>query len=168
MPTISSSQTNSKAKVLEAYVILIVDILCIIASYYIAALLRYGNVKVLYRYDLYKIIFAMIIIFCLLYTTMVNVSKDFVKRGFLVEFIVVTKYNIIMIVVIGSALFMLKEADNFSRLFFMFFIITNQIIMLCVHILIKQYLKNHYNTSGRRLKTIIITDQECAEGLIKE
>lgn len=168
MKTINQRENNSKAKVIEIYLLLAVDILCITLSYYLASYIRYENIHFDYKGQLFLLVYVVIVLFCVLYEMIVNYSRDFVKRGYLVEFMAVTKYNLLMLVVIGSALFLLKEADNFSRLFFGYFIIVNEVITFSVHIGTKKYLQKHYQSSGKRLKTLVITDMTCAHKLMEE
>lgn len=160
-------QSNSKANVLEVYILLLVDIVCAMSAYYLAAYLRFGSFQFVYQKELYRTICFLILIFCVAYTTLINYSRDFLKRGFLVEFIAVTKYNLIMLVALETFLFFSKSADNYSRLFFGFFVVLNEVITFLVHIFIKIYLRKHYTSSKRRLKTIVIADERGAAELTK-
>ncbi len=159
---------QSKANVLELYVMQIVDIITIIISYGVASYLRYGTLRSEYEIELYNETLLFLILFSIVYTLMTNYSQDFIKRGYMIELVSSTKYHAIMLVAIGTYLFLTKNADPYSRLFLGYFFVCNYLLSIISHDVLKLAFRKYYSDSKIKQKTVIITTQESIQYVMKQ
>lgn len=161
------SQNNSKIRIIEIYSVLFLDILAIVCSYFLAYFCKFRAPYFYYRKEMYTIALLLVILFCLLYTLIVNQSNSFLKRGYFIEFIYVTKFHLCLLVTMGSILFLTKMAEDFSRLFFGIFIAFCEFISYFFHLIWKGYLKEYYKDERKQIKLIVITENEYIDALSK-
>ena len=109
-------------EVVEMYVLLFADILCLLFSYLLALYLRFHAVRSIDEPQLHWTVFLGIVVYVLLYHSAVEYNRNFTRRGYYVEFMAITKRNVIMAACIGLILFAVKEAENYSRLVFGYFV----------------------------------------------
>ena len=162
------NQRNSRLKTIEIYSVLIIDLLAIVFSYFVAHFLKFHTFYFSYKKEMYTIFLLLSIIFCVSYTLLVNHSDQFLKRGHLIEFFSVTKYMICLLVGGASILFVLKYAEDYSRLMFAYFIIINEIMTYVFHIIWKKYLRAHYKDDKNQIKLLVISEKENAEKVCEE
>jgi len=159
------NQSNSKLRTIEIYSVLIVDVLAIVCSYFLAHLFKFGTLQFRYKKEMYTIVLLLIILFCLIYTLVVNHSDKFLKRGYLIEFVYITKYIACLSVVMASILFLTKMAEDYSRLMFGYFIVLCEIITFVFHAMLKKYMKSYYKDDKNQTKLLIISENECISDL---
>ena len=159
------NQSNSKLRTIEIYSVLIVDVLAIVCSYFLAHLFKFGTLQFRYKKEMYTIVLLLIILFCLIYTLVVNHSDKFLKRGYLIEFVYITKYITCLSVVMASILFLTKMAEDYSRLMFGYFIVLCEIITFIFHAMLKKYMKSYYKDDKNQTKLLIISENECISDL---
>ena len=157
---------NRESNVVELYCILIIDFLCITAAYVCALLLRYGALEKADDKNTYAIMGVGILLFSVLYHMLVGNHRNFIRRGYYVEFMAVSKFNITLFILLSCGLFLVKEAENFSRLVFGFFIILNEIFLYFGHLVLKKYLKARFRASRNRVKVMVVTDSVSAEKIV--
>lgn len=162
------NQRNSRLKTIEIYSVLIIDLLAIVLSYFVAYFLKFHTIYFSYKKEMYTIILLVNIIFCVSYTLLVNHSDQFLKRGHLIEFFSVTKYMICLLVGGASILFVLKYAEDYSRLMFAYFIVINEIVTYFLHMVWKKYLRAHYKDDKNQIKLLVISEKENAEKICEE
>lgn len=148
------NQFNRKYKLIETYSLLIIDLLCILGAY-ICALFFYRHVHGLNSTD--YMVGSLMLLFCLLYTVMVDWNRGFFERGYYVEAVAVLKYNICMVIAIGFLLFVLKQANNMSRGVYGIFGICNFILTYVFHLAFKKYMRTYYRASRNSDKVLIVT-----------
>ena len=112
---------STKLRTIEVYSVLGADILVALMSYFLAHFLKFGTFAFKYKAEMYTTFLLVVLLMSVLYTVVIEPSRDFTKRGYLVEFASVSKYVASVFVVMAGLLFMLKYAENYSRLMFGFF-----------------------------------------------
>lgn len=158
-------QTERKNKIIEIYGILLTDCLCVILSYLLALLIRYGTL-VLEEADhpgTYRLVCIWILLFTVLYDTLVGSGRNFLRRGYYIEAKSVAKHVAALAIFLGCGLFFFKEAENFSRLVFGYYIILEACLMLLLHALLKKLLRAGYRADKGRTKVMVITDYGNAD-----
>ncbi len=155
-------QTDSRSKVIEIYGILLADCLCVIASYLSALLLRYGSFSGIHHKNTYVLVCVWILLFTVLYDTLIGSGRNFLRRGYYVEAKSVAKHVSGLLIFLGCSLFFFKEAENFSRLVFGYFLILHACVMFSSHGLLKKYLRAHYTADRSRTKVMAVTDMDNA------
>lgn len=153
----------TKLRTIEIYSMLATDLITALVAYFVAHFLKFREFKFSYMPEMYTTFLLVILIMTLLYTIMVNPSNDFTRRGYLVEFASVTKYVLSEVVVMSSLLFILKYAENYSRLMFGFFVVALEILTYASRIVLKKYIRNYYKAEKNQTKMLVITDKEYLE-----
>lgn len=162
------NQRESRIRTKEIYSVLLIDLAAVTISYFLAYFLKFHIFRFEYEAEMYTIFLLVSILFCVSYTLMVNHSNDFLKRGHLIEFWSVTKYNICLLVGGASILFLVKFAEDYSRLMFAYFMVLNELITYFLHLLCKKYLRKHYKDEKNQTKLLVICNEEFAEELCLE
>ncbi len=162
------NQRNSVLRTTEIYTVLALDMISIIISYFCAHFLKYDSFTFTYERQSYIILLLFSLFVSAIYSMMMNPSNGYLGRGYLIEFFSVTKYNISILLLSGSLLFLLKMAEGYSRLMFFYFVILNEIVTFLLHILCKKYLRKYYSDEKNQIKMLVITEKEYSEDLLKE
>ena len=154
------NQGSSKIRTIEIYSVLMLDVLAVVCSYFLAHFCKFKTVQFSYKKEMYTIVLLLVLLFCVLYTLVVNHSDKFLKRGYLIEFVYVTKYVACLFVTMASILFLTKMAEDYSRLMFGFFIVFTEILTLIFHLVWKKYMKSYYRDEKNQVKLLVITEKE--------
>lgn len=157
---------NKKSNIMEIYGILLTDCLCVILSYLLAILIRYGSFAAADNKQTYVLVCAWILVFTVLYDTTIGSGRNFLRRGYYVEFKSVAKHIAGLVVFLGCSLFFFKEAENFSRLVFGYYIILEAVCMFASHALLKKVLRMTYRADRSKTKVMVITDLASAERIV--
>lgn len=157
---------DRKNKVIEAYGILLADCLSVVLSYLLALLLRYGSVNQADNPHTYLLVCVWILFFMVLYDTLIGSGRNFLRRGYYVEAKSVAKLIVSMGIFLGCSLFFFKEAENFSRLVFGYFMIIEAILTFALHALLKKMLRIGYRADKGRNKVMVVTDRASADQLL--
>ncbi len=147
--------------------LLLVDCICIVISYVLAACIRYSLVI---RYWYYNTFDWALIFTILLYSGVfiaVNPYRGFSKRGFFDELANVCKLNLVLSLSITAFLFLTQEGAAFSRLFFLLFIILNVLITYTSRLYFKWLLLGVYKKSSSNSKIMIITTSGQAADILQ-
>lgn len=161
-------QANQKNKVLETYCLLIVDVLCIILSLFVANMIRHKTLSLGGKDSAYTITLFCLILCCVLYSTFMDYSRDFIKRGFYVEFLAITKMNMGLVIVATFSLFFMKASDDFSRLVLFYFAVVNECILYVFHWILKKYLRLYLQKHRSKSKVMVVIEQEYADKMLQK
>ena len=125
---------------------LMVDVISVILAFIIAALVRGGIIYHGAMSGLYGSLFIVVILSELLISNLSN-NDDIFKRGFLVEFIHITKDTGKMTLIILVYMFSIKEANSYSRIFLSVFLILNAMIAYVARSYMKLFMLITYKKS---------------------
>lgn len=151
---------NTKLKTIEIYSVLVTDIAIATISYFIAHFMKFGRFVFSYMPEMYTTFLLIILLASVLYTVVIDTSKDFTKRGYLVEFAAVTKYVLSITVVVAMLLFMLQYAKDYSRMMFGYFVVILEVLTYISHIVVKKYIRRYYSAEKNQTRMLIVTDKE--------
>ncbi len=157
---------EQKSRITELYLIMVTDYICVVLSYLLALLMRYETFERTDNPHTYLLVCVWILLFTALYDMLVCGGRDFLRRGYYVEVKSIAKYIAGLLVFLGCSLFFFKEAENFSRLVFGYFILLNAGFMCVTHALLKKVLRARYRVERGKTKVMVITDRENAEKLL--
>lgn len=167
-------QINRKSKLIEVYCLLLIDLFCIVGTYMLSLLLRFGTFRNVlldtleYGLQLHYNVCVYFMLFCVLYTIMMDWNRHFFSRGSYVEAIAIIKYEITMVAFVAFVLYLTQNAQKLSRLFFAYFAVLNFILTYGAHILFKIFMTHYYKKSNSSDKVMVITDSEYAKDVIKK
>lgn len=152
--------------VFEMYVLLITDILCLFLSYLLGLYLRFHSVSRIDEPNLHWNVFWGILVFSILYDSAVDYNRNFTKRGYYVEAKAIIKRGVIMAAGIGVVLFSFKQAENYSRLVYGYFMVADTLLTYGTHVALKRYLRARLRKERHKVKIMVITDRVNAPGLM--
>lgn len=161
------NQFNHKNRMIETYSLILLDLACVTCSYFIALLLRFGNVRQMMKVEVHYTVWVYLMLFCVLYGVFLEWNRGFFTRGYMVEFIAIVKYNGITAAAISILMFFTKIAEDFSRLTFGYYIVGNVFITYAFHILFKKYMLLYYRNSKHSDKVMIVTQKDYVDSLVK-
>jgi len=159
------NQFNRKYKLIETYSLLAIDILCILAAY-IGALFLYRHKHEVTQTD--YLLCLLLMLFCLLYTLVMDWNRTFFGRGYYVEAVAILKYEGSMIIAAGFILFLIKQASNTSRGVFVYFAAMNFVFTYIAHIAFKKYMRTYYRTSRSSDKVLVVTTSDAIGQVLKD
>lgn len=145
-----------------------IDLCCVVWSYLLAVYLRFHSLHEFGRDDIHIIIIFCILLFYVIYSSIIENNRGFLKRGYYVEFMAVAKCNVCIFIIWGCSLFLFKEAEDFSRGVFGYYFICSQTITYVLHLLFKQYLRLYYKMDRAKIKVMVITDYDSAQELLPD
>lgn len=151
---------NTKLKTIEIYSVLVTDIAIATVSYFIAHFMKFGRFVFSYMPEMYTTFLLIILLASVLYTVVIDTSKDFTRRGYLVELAAVTKYVLSITVIVAMLLFMLQYAKDYSRMMFGYFVIILEVLTYISHIVVKKYIRRYYSAEKNQTRMLIVTDKE--------
>lgn len=152
--------------VFEMYVLLITDILCLFLSYLLGLYLRFHSVSRIDEPNLHWNVFWGILVFSILYDSAVDYNRNFTKRGYYVEAKAIIKRGVIMAAGIGVVLFSFKQAENYSRLVYGYFMVADTLFTYGTHVALKRYLRVRLQKERHKVKIMVITDRINAPELM--
>lgn len=148
---------NRKKKIIESYGLLLSDLLCIIIAYTAAILLRYHKFARVMEPEVHVLVCVFFLLFCTIYSFMLDWNRSFLDRGFFVEFVAVLKFNVFMVLAVASALFVIQQGAAFSRLVMGYFIVLDVVLVWLVRIAMKKILRVYLTSESNLVKIMVIT-----------
>lgn len=150
---------NRKKKIVESYCLLFTDLLSISAAYVAAILLRYEKFARVMEPELHFMVYICFLLFCTIYSFLLDWNRDFINRGFFVEFVAVLKFNLFMVFAVASFLFMIQRSEGFSRLVWGYFAVFDLVIVWLVRLVMKRALRVYFTAESNIVKIMVITKE---------
>ena len=148
---------NRKKKIIESYWLLFVDLLSVSAAYLIAILLRYQKFSRVMEPELHFLVYICFLLFCTIYSFLLDWNRDFLIRGTFVEFTAVLKFNLFMVFAVAGFLFMIQRGQQFSRSVWGYFAVFDMIIVWSVRLLMKKLMRIYFTSRSNIVKIMVIT-----------
>ena len=148
---------NRKKKIIESYVLLFTDLLSVTVSYVIAILLRYQKFIRVPEPEVHFLVYICFLLFCTVYSFLLDWNRKFLIRGNFVEFLAVLKFNLFMALAIASFLFMIRRGEDFSRGVWGYFVVSDILIVWLVRLIMKKALRAYFTSKSNIVKIMVIT-----------
>lgn len=148
---------NRKKKIIESYVLLFTDLLSVTVSYVIAILIRYRKFAWVMEPEIHFLVYICFLLFCTVYSFLLDWNRDFLIRGIFVEFMAVLKFNLFMALAIASFLFMIRRGEAFSRSVWGYFAVFDMMIVWLVRLFMKKVLRIYFTSKSNIIKIMVIT-----------
>ena len=145
--------------------LLLVDLCCIVISFLLTTLIRYGGITARLFY-IYGISFVIILSLYIPIYYLYNTYSRFFKRGFLEEMIAVMKINFVLAVTITVVMFIFQEGAAYSRFFFFGFFFMNIMVTYIARQYFKVLLLALYRKSSSSYKIMVITTLDQAKKVL--
>jgi exopolysaccharide biosynthesis polyprenyl glycosylphosphotransferase len=155
---------------IQNFILLVIDTVCIAASYLIAGILwdmlykgvTFARMLAELRGNAEIILMAYAVI-----AVFFNYNDKFIQRGRLVELGSVIRINIIFGAVISVIEFAMHEESPIGRGVSYITVMVNVVLMYCSHILLKNYLLNVYKNRFSTNQMLLMTTAERAEDILR-
>ena len=148
--------------------IMMLDCVCITVSLILANYIRNGKAFVS---DNARMDFGLMLGGCLVaflaWNLYKNNYKDMFLRGPFSELIHIIGNNAVIFSGSAVLLYFMKRLDAYSRLAFVYFIVLDCVLMFVMHLAWKRVLPSLYWRMGLAKKVLMVSDGECAAGLVK-
>ena len=159
---------NRKKKIIESYGLLLSDLLCIIIAYTAAILLRYQKFARVMEPEVHVLVCVFFLLFCTIYSFLLDWNRNFLERGIFVEFVAVLKFNCFMLLAVASALFVIQRGAAFSRLVMGYFAVLDVILVWIVRIAMKRILRVYLTSESNLVKIMVITKDSVMDRTVTQ
>ncbi|MDO4619169.1 MAG: sugar transferase [Lachnospiraceae bacterium] len=151
--------TNSKIRIIQTYGMWLIDVLCMIASFDLSKVIRYGTAvhSKNMPFDRLLIIF---ILFSFAYNFFLDWNHDYLTRGAFGEFQAVFKFNAFLVLTVLVYVFAVRLYYYVSRLLVGRFVLINFLLMLAMHLLMKKLIKKILSADLSVNKVFIIAEED--------
>ena len=157
-----------KNKMIETYSILLIDMVCVLVSYYLSLFIRFDLIsKEAYPRDYHSMVGAYILILCLMYTLFLDGNRWFFDRNNLRELYYAIRYTGILVVGLVVVLYLTQQAYEFSRLVYLIFAVTNTVITFVAHVVYKRFMLDYYRKSVNNTKMLVLTKETTAQEVLE-
>lgn len=157
-----------KNKMIETYSILLIDMVCVLVSYYLSLFIRFDLIsKEAYPRDYHSMVGAYILILCLMYTLFLDGNRWFFDRNNLRELYYTIRYTGILVVGLVVVLYLSQQAYEFSRLVYLIFAVTNTVITFVAHVVYKRFMLDYYRKSVNNTKMLVLTKETTAQEVLE-
>lgn len=160
---------NQSKEKIQNISLMIADFCCLIVSYFIGGYVWLGFFKgaaqSALQDDLYGDVNAIIISYVVT-ILLFSFTKDFLRRGKLVEFAQICKENIIIAALVTVIVFFKHENSVISRGVYVAMFIANVLIMYWAHQLIKKLIIKYHKTSRANARLFVVTTLNRARDVI--
>ncbi len=151
---------QGKAKYLINYTLWIVDIISIIISFVLGTYFRFWNFRDMQDKSMHFYICVIMILICTIYTFAIDSNRGFLKRTIWQEGTAIAKFEFVLILGTIAVAYVLKLAEQFSRLVMLYFIVINVILTFVFHQLVKLFLKNYWQNGDSAIKLLVVSEKE--------
>ncbi|RKM58158.1 sugar transferase [Butyrivibrio sp. X503] len=161
---------SNNNKTLQTYILWLIDIMCIIISYVIATIIRFGGDKRIELLDEDKpahyMVCIVFLLFCVVYNFFADWNRDFCVRGYAKEFLNVVRFIGVMIVASVFVVFLLKW--NIARLVWFYFILFDVVLTYFARIAFKIFFRKAISSDSNAVRVVVVAERNLMEGTIKK
>lgn len=155
-----------KKKEIEKILILLLDIVCIVASFFAGCFIRFGRLRNTGIDDEMQLSLFLILLIYMGLSLVMDMYHHFFQRGYLEEFREVIKAEVSTFIITVTVLYLLHRASAPSRLALGYFLIINSVMTYVVRIVFKQLMVKYYSRSLYSSRLLVITNSRRAEGIV--
>lgn len=157
---------SQKNKTLQDCGLWLLDIACIILSYWIATNIRFAGTNDWGSKTLHYAVLVVFLLFYTIYSFFAEWNKNFLERGFFKELISVLQYNGVMILASLAFVFFTQWGRILSRQVIVNFIWINLLMMYVVHILFRKVLRKVVTSEKQVTKVLVVALPELVDETI--
>lgn len=159
---------NQKNKVLQNYALWIIDMVCIVITYCFATWLRYRDNNDWGNKTLHYMVCLVFLLFCVIYTFLADWNRNFITRGYILEFISVVRFMALMILVSMAAVYFLDWISILSRFVIGNFIWMDILLTYVARIIFKKALRKHISKDSNVTKVVVVAEKSLMEDTLKK
>ena len=140
-----------------SWITLLIDMISILAAFYLAAYIRGGIVRSGYFGDLYSNALIVLILTKIIINNVDNEKYNTFRRGYLEEFIHIIKNQGKLGLVLLAYMFAIQQGSAYSRIFFGVFFLLNTLINYVLRSYMKIYMLILYKKGTNSRKVMLVT-----------
>ncbi|SCY33893.1 sugar transferase [Butyrivibrio sp. INlla14] len=159
---------SNKYKTLQTYVLLAIDMACIIVTYIFFSWLRFNNNNDWGDKTLHYMVCVVFLLFCVGYAFLADWNRDFIIRGYLSEFLYVIRFMAIMILASMSMVFFLGWSNILSRFVVLNFIWGDILLTYIVRIIFKKFFRKYISSDLNVERVVVVSEKALMEQTIKK
>lgn len=157
---------NSKAR---TYIVVIVDIICIICTFYFSLMSRDSGLKIGSHSSEYQnALIILILLYVIISRSYTKGRPDIFKRGFADEYLLVFKSQFFSILFWLGYLFVTKQSSIYSRFVFIIFFVLSTTTIYVARCYIKLIAFIIFKHSKSRQNCVVITVKDKAEAIVRK
>lgn len=153
---------NQKGKIARTYGLWLIDMLCMVITYWAATLLRYSGNNDWGSKPLHYAVLLVFLLVCTIYTFFLEWNRDFLKRGYFKELVAVLKMHFVMILVSLAIVFFVGWSSILSRKVIVNFLWMDIVLMYVAHLLFKKFLRHYLTNEKQVTKVMVVTSKGIA------
>jgi exopolysaccharide biosynthesis polyprenyl glycosylphosphotransferase len=138
---------------------MLVDLISVIAAFYLSAFTRGGIIYSGCMIDLYDNLFIVLILSSFIISNVSN-NKNIFKRGFFEELICILKDQGKLGLILLGYVFAIQEGSYYSRIFFIVFFLYNILVTFVLRSYMKLIMLLAYKKSSSSNKVMLITEKQ--------
>jgi exopolysaccharide biosynthesis polyprenyl glycosylphosphotransferase len=144
-----------------------VELISMIASFYLAAYIRGGIIKSGSYNEVYSNALIVLFFSCILIHNLDNEKNNSFKRGYFEEFIHIVKNQCKLGLILLAYMFLVQQSSMCSRIFFMFFFLLNTLFNYVLINYLKIIMLVYYKRGTGSRKVMLITTSRNAARIIR-
>lgn len=154
---------NQKYRTIQTYAIWSIDMACIVLSYLIATYIRYNERNDWGDKTLHYMVCLVFLLFCVIYSFLADWNRDFIVRGYVMEFLAVLKA--VAFILVGSLIvvFFLQWTRILSRIVVGNFIWMDLLLTYFIRVLFKSFLRRHISNEKNVTRVVVIAERALME-----
>lgn len=106
---------------------------------------------------MHTLVCVFFLLFCTIYSFLLDWNRSFLERGVFVEFVAVLKFNLFMALGAASVLFMFQRGAAFSRMVWGYFAVLDVFVVWLVRLGMKRLLRVYLTSESNLVKIMVIT-----------
>ena len=159
---------SNKYRTLQTYVLLVIDMACIIVSYVFFTWLRYNNNNDWGNKTLHYMVCVLFLLFCVGYAFLADWNRDFIIRGYISEFLYVVRFMAIMMLASIALVYFLNWANILSRFVILNFIWGDILLTFLARIIFKKLFRRHISSDQNVERVVVVAEKDLIEQTIKK
>lgn len=146
----------------------LLDLLCMSMGFFLGIFIRHGNFAIMNTYSVYREVYIVLVLSTIAYAFFFRPYEDIFRRGMWVEFINVWKCLCVQMAIAVVYMFLVQNAEDYSRLAFAYAFVSIALITYVGRILSKIFLQNFAEKVIYRKKLLVVTTCDKAESLLQK
>ena len=151
---------SNKYKTLQTYVLLGIDMACVVVSYVFFTWLRYNNNNDWGNKTLHYMVCVLFLLFCVGYAFLADWNRDFIIRGYISEFLYVVRFMAIMMLASLAVVYFLNWANILSRFVILNFIWGDILLTFLARIIFKKLFRRHISSDQNVERVVVVAEKE--------
>ncbi|WP_026652408.1 sugar transferase [Butyrivibrio proteoclasticus] len=159
---------SGKYRTLQTYMLWFIDMVCIIATYGFATWLRYNNRNDWGDKTQHYMVCVVFLLFCTVYSLMADWNRDFLVRGYIIEFLSVVRFVAVVIIGSISVVYFLKWVNILSRYVIVNYIWMDVVLTYIVRIIFKKIYRRHISSDSNAVRVVVVAERALLEETVKK